>query len=83
MIETIGERLDEQVGWLELHGKTPTRVELGKWAYRKLLRESKTIEISPYDQLMYWQGLEVVRPENLRDPWRAFVYCSDDPTENQ
>lgn len=83
MIETIGERLDEQVQWLELHGKAPIRVEFGKWAYRRLLRESRTVEISPFDQPMYWQGLEVARPESLRDPWRAFVCCSDDPTENQ
>lgn len=85
MIETINDRLYEQVQWLESHGKIPVRVELGKIAYRKLLHESTNVKHWIHHRgvhLVFWHGLEVFRSENLRDPWRAFVYCSDDPTEN-
>ena len=79
------DRLHEQVVWLELHGKAPIRAELGKTFYRKLLCESRNIRhlVGQREHLVYWCGLEVFRSENPRDPWRAFVYCSDDPTENQ
>jgi len=85
MIETINDRLHEQVVWLELRDKTPVRIELGKFAYRKLLRESRNVNhwINQREHLVYWCGLEALRLENTPDPWRAFVYCSDDPTENQ
>jgi hypothetical protein len=85
MIETISERLNEQVDWLDLRGKNPVRIELGKLAYRKLLRESMTaiFRFAPSNQPVEWQGLEVALSDNPRDPWRAFVYCYDDPTENQ
>jgi len=85
MIETINDRLHEQVEWLDLRGKNPVRIELGKLAYRKLLRESRNVKhwINQREHLVYWCGLEVLRSESPRDPWRAFVYCSDDPTESQ
>lgn len=78
------DKLHEQVAWLELHGKAPIRAELGKIFYRKLLCESRNVRhlISQREHLVYWCGLEVLRSESPRDPWRAFVYCSDDPTEN-
>lgn len=85
MIETISERLSEQVEWLSLHGKNPVRIELGKLAYRKLLIESMypIFRFDRDDQPLEWDGLEVAVSDNLRDPWRAFVCCYEDPTESQ
>ena len=89
MIETITERLNEQVEWLDLHGKNPVRIELGKLAYRRMLLESMpsvfglVFGFDPGNQPVEWQGLEVAVCDNLLDPWRAFVCCYDDPTESQ
>jgi hypothetical protein len=85
MIETITERLNEQVEWLDLHGKNPVRIELGKLAYRRMLLESMSpvFGFDPGNQPVEWQGLDVAVSDNPLDPWRAFVCCYEDPTESQ
>lgn len=82
MNEIINDRLHEQVAWLDLLGKKPVRIELGKSAYRKLLHESRNVthRLSQREHLVFWCGIEVLRSEDTSDPWRAFVCCSDDPT---
>ena len=105
MIGTINDRLYEQVEWLELHGKKPSRIELGQLAARQLVHEHQHImrlcrervvgpntilDFSSVDRLThgptmlaFWCDIPVTCLYTFPDPWRAFVYCSDDPTENQ
>ena len=59
MIETINDRLNEQAEWLELHGKKPSGIELGKLAARQLVKE--------YEYILRLCRERVVGPSTILD----------------